>query len=460
MTTKLFFKNIFFSVFANALNLLISTVLIFIVPKNIGIAEFGLWQLYLLYTSYSSFFHLGYPDGVYLRYGGEKYESLDVVLFKNTNNLFIGSQLFISAVLSILSVLFFDNLIIAIAFSLSVFIINSRTHNMYILQATNRVKESSFILILGNLIFILLFPILYFLGFSWEKLILFDLFSKFASMAYSFYKVKNLFGKTNIKIKREKIFNEIRENITAGGAILIAYLLGLLILGISRWLVDYQWGVEMFAQISLAISVSNIALIFINAVGVVMFPLLKIITEEKYQLIYVNARYWLTFLLFILSGFFFLFKPLLELWLPQYSFGITYLFFLFPICIFESKNSLLNLTFLKALRKERFIMYLNLFTAIFSGILSFVSAMIFQNLNMVVFSMLAGIMFRSIIGEIYLSRKLKTKCFFEITKEIIGTVAFISVSALTSNIFASVGIFLLIVVLLFGFDIKKYKIIR
>lgn len=456
---RLLVKNILFSISANGLNLLISTVLIFIVPKNIGVVEYGFWQMYLLYGSYVSFFHLGFPDGVYLRYGGKDYSSLDENVFKKINTLFLFFQLMISILLILFSLFIFDNKIIAIAFSVSVFILNIRTNNIYILQATNRVKESSIILILANIIFIFLFIILIFIGFSWERLILIDLVSKFLSLIYSFTKVENLYGSTSTKIKKEIIFFEIKENILSGGAILIAYILGLLILGVSRWLVDYQWGVEIFAQISLAISVSNIALVFINAIGIVMFPLLKTITEEKYQMIYVNSRYWLTFFLFLLSAFFFLFKPLLEFWLPQYSFGITYLYFLFPICIFESNNSLLNLTFLKALRKERFIMYLNFFTAIFSGIIAYFSAIIFNNLNMVVFSMLLGIMFRSILGEIYLSIKLETKYMVNITREVIGTLAFIFVSHF-ENIFLSIVIFLLVILFLFLPDIKKYKIIR
>ena len=78
---------------------------------------------------------------------------------------------------------------------------------------------------------------------------------------------------------------------------------------------------------------------------------------------------------------------------------------------------------------------------------------------MVVFSMLLGIMFRSILGEIYLSIKLETKYMVNIIREIIGTLAFIFVSNF-ENIFLSIGLFLLIILFLFLPDIKKYKIIR
>ena len=80
-------------------------------------------------------------------------------------------------------------------------------------------------------------------------------------------------------------------------------------------------------------------------------------------------------------------------------------------------------------------------------------------MNMVVFSMLLGIMFRSILGEIYLSIKLETKYMVNIIREIIGTLAFIFVSNF-ENIFLSIGLFLLIILFLFLPDIKKYKIIR
>ena len=80
-------------------------------------------------------------------------------------------------------------------------------------------------------------------------------------------------------------------------------------------------------------------------------------------------------------------------------------------------------------------------------------------MNKIVFSMLLGIMFRSILGEIYLSIKLETKYMVNIIREIIGTLAFIFVSNF-ENIFLSIGLFLLIILFLFLPDIKKYKIIR
>ena len=53
---------------------MLSVVISLVVPKFIGIESYGYLQLFLFYSSYSVFFHLGLNDGLYLRFGGCKFE--------------------------------------------------------------------------------------------------------------------------------------------------------------------------------------------------------------------------------------------------------------------------------------------------------------------------------------------------------------------------------------------------
>ena len=78
---KSFIKNFSYTFMANAVSFLISAVLVFFVPKRLGVEQYGYWQLYTLYTSYVGFFHLGWCDGVYLRYGGQDYHELEKPVF-------------------------------------------------------------------------------------------------------------------------------------------------------------------------------------------------------------------------------------------------------------------------------------------------------------------------------------------------------------------------------------------
>ncbi|MDN6626680.1 MAG: hypothetical protein L0K82_05645, partial [Pisciglobus halotolerans] len=74
---KKLFKNLRYTVTANFLVLGISVVLNLFVPKFLGVSEYGFWQLYVFYSSYVGFFHLGWIDGIYLKIGGFDYNRLD-----------------------------------------------------------------------------------------------------------------------------------------------------------------------------------------------------------------------------------------------------------------------------------------------------------------------------------------------------------------------------------------------
>lgn len=58
-------------------------MLSFILPKVLGVAEFGYWQLYMFYSLYTMIFQLGLADGIYLRIGGKKYEEINLSILKS-----------------------------------------------------------------------------------------------------------------------------------------------------------------------------------------------------------------------------------------------------------------------------------------------------------------------------------------------------------------------------------------
>lgn len=68
----------------NGCSFLISALSTLVIPRFIGITEYGYWQLYMFYVSYVGIFHLGWNDGIYLRYGGKQYDSLDKETLKKT----------------------------------------------------------------------------------------------------------------------------------------------------------------------------------------------------------------------------------------------------------------------------------------------------------------------------------------------------------------------------------------
>ena len=100
------FKNLSYSVLANGTNTLVSMVLVLFVPKVLGVTEYAYWQLYLFYASYVGFFHLGWADGVYLKFGGKEYESLDKQYFNTQFWLLTFAEVILAIIICAISLFF------------------------------------------------------------------------------------------------------------------------------------------------------------------------------------------------------------------------------------------------------------------------------------------------------------------------------------------------------------------
>lgn len=51
-------KNLSYTLTSNLVSLAISSLVVLVVPKLIGVEEYGYWQLYMFFTSYVGFYIL------------------------------------------------------------------------------------------------------------------------------------------------------------------------------------------------------------------------------------------------------------------------------------------------------------------------------------------------------------------------------------------------------------------
>ena len=64
---------------SNLLALAVSLIVTLLLPKLLGITDYGFWQLYVFYVGYVGVLQFGWSDGIYLRLGGKQYASLNRV---------------------------------------------------------------------------------------------------------------------------------------------------------------------------------------------------------------------------------------------------------------------------------------------------------------------------------------------------------------------------------------------
>ena len=136
------FQNVSYSVLANGINTLVSMVLVFIVPKALGVREYSYWQLYTFYVTYTGFFHFGWADGIYLKFGGKKYEELDKTYFNRQFWLLTFFEILIALVIGAVAYFGVDDSqkqIVLILTGTCCILQLPRTLLQYILQITDRI---------------------------------------------------------------------------------------------------------------------------------------------------------------------------------------------------------------------------------------------------------------------------------------------------------------------------------
>lgn len=253
-------KKFSYSLSANLISLLISTFVILIVPKLIGVQEYGFFQLYLFYSSYVGFLHFGWNDGIYLRYGGAEYQKLNKSTFFSQFYSLLLMQIIIATIICIGSVIFvedWDRQFIFMMIAIQLIIVNLRYMLLFIMQATNRIKAYSIVTVFDRGIYVILILLLLLFGINnFYLLIIADLFGKFISLVYAMYLCRD------IVIRKFTDFynasNEIIRNIEAGSKFMLSNIANTLIIGIVRFGIERNWSVSVFGKISLSLSISNL----------------------------------------------------------------------------------------------------------------------------------------------------------------------------------------------------------
>jgi O-antigen/teichoic acid export membrane protein len=402
-------------------------LVVIIIPKLIGIVEYGYWQLYIFYTSYVGFLHFGWNDGIYLRFGGEEYKNLDKKLFYSQFIELLVSQIVIALLIWLGSFIFvrdFNRGFILQMVAIAMILVNTRLMFFYILQATNRIKEFARLTMLDRIVYIILIVTFLLFGVrDFKLMIIADLVGKFMSLLFATFSCKDIvFRKINTFYLT---ISESIINISVGIKLMFANIASMLIIGVVRFGIEQTWDVATFGKVSLTLSISNMMMIFINAVGIIMFPILRRTNQEKLSNIYLTMR---DFLMVILLGFLIIYYPLktvMAAWLPQYAESLLYMSLVFPMFIFEGKMALLINTYLKTLRREKVMLRINLISMLLSILMTYVTTRIFVNLDVAILNIVVLLAIRSAFAESYLAKELNIRVKKDVLLEVLLTLIFI-----------------------------------
>lgn len=270
-------KGILYVLFANAITLMLNLITNFLLPRFLSIDAYAGIKTFQLYINYIGVLHLGYVDGIYLKYGGKAFEKID------TNELAISVstlrcfQVIISLFSIVISIILNDGILLA--FSLATVPLNLTAYFRMLYQATGMFDVYSKVV---NIVAIATF----FANCLLVGLRITDNFSVYL-LAYVIldiivWLILEIRFSKSIIAKHKLLFSfnykELVLNIKTGFALMLGNFASFVLTGMDRWFVKFLMTTQDFAQYSFAVSLENMLNMVITPITI---PLYNYFCREK-----------------------------------------------------------------------------------------------------------------------------------------------------------------------------------
>lgn len=311
-------------ILANAF-LLISNVLInFLMPRYLNVESYSILRTFSLYTTYIGITHLGYVDGVYIKYGGCSLDRIDKQKLNEDLSTLRIFQFAALVLVSVIAVILKDRV-------LFVFAIVSLPRNMtsffkMLFQATGTFEKYSKLLNFSTLLtfvvnIVLLMVIrtdeanLYLTGYIAIDVFIWALMEKYA---------KKFLGKTKLFFFNWKVWI---SNVSQGIFIMAGNLSSFILVGMDRWCVKFLMDTQSFAEYSFAASIENMINLFTTPLSLTLYSYLCIDrTKKEIQVVKNFLLLWGGFIL----ALFYPIKGFVLDFIPGYKLALKVIIFLIP----------------------------------------------------------------------------------------------------------------------------------
>ena len=439
MSSKISFnqikKNIGLSVIAQVISLAVSFVMNMVLPKFISEYQYALWQTYLLYISYVGVLHFGLLDGIVLRYSQYDYDELDKPRLRSQFKCLLAMTSMFCFIAIILACILCKSDVRLVFIMTAVGIVTRTLFNYtsYSFQITNRINYYAKMVIGYRVFYGLSAVMMLLLGFrDFYFFCAVDLCSDIFGVIFSVRNNRGMYLGTSLKIK--DALAEAKKNISAGILLMISNWSSFLLTGSARLIIQWRWDNIMFGKVSFAFSITNLFLTFVTAISVVLFPSLKRTDRQNLPKLYQKIRGVMNPILVTILILYYPGCWVLRRWLPAYNSSLVFLGILLPIIIFSSKISLLTNNYLKALRKEKTMLIINLISVIVAIALFTVCAYLLGDLTVLLVSILIAIMLSSVLSESVVMKELDIFHFRKFIGEIVMTIIFVVSTTLSSQL--------------------------
>lgn len=407
MSNKKVVQSIVLVGISNFIRFLASVVVGLVVPKIMGVEDFGYYKTFTLYNTYLVLFSLGLIEGIYLKYGGQNYEEIDKEKFRYFSRIIIVISIVFSLSILLFSLSFFQGpkMEVFILIGMNTLASQMMTYFLTISELSGKFKVISGFNLVLSLITIMEVIILFFMPQInyFYYLCLIVGFNYLALIYYFFFYKDIIFGKS---IGRP---HEIMSLMKLGIPLLCANLVTTLLFNLDRQMVLWNYSNEEYAIYAFSYSLLNMANTLITAISMVIYPALR---KAKRETLKNNYKLGVSLMIILVSIALFSFFPLalfINWYLPAYKESLRIFKIIIPGLLMSSIISVVIHNYFKVLEENRRYFWYSLVILVLSIVANFVVLIVVNQPLAFSVASVVILMIWFLMGHIFLCQKLKIR---------------------------------------------------
>ena len=372
-----------------ALASVFGTIIVFVIPRLVTVENFGYWRVFLLYSGYAGFLHLGFIEGALLLWAGKPFRAIRPSLRSSLKFIVIQQV----AVLATGTLFCFTFLrpkywFVSIAVLLFGALQNITTLLLYALQATREFGAVGIALSIPSGGFLVLVIVCYFFKITDYRMLIGSYLLGWTFLFFFLWnRLQPLNGRTVAAIGSVG-----KRFIISGWPIMLSNLAYGVVQSADKIVVNATVSIYGFAQYTLAASVIAVPIAAIAAVSRVFFPHIAACAPERHQKAYrLSAK--LAFLCWSLTvPYYLVLARVVPIMLPKYVEGLPYAKLLLCGTVFFGSIQILQLSFSNIYGRQRQFLLSASVAVATSLLLAFFAATLLHSLIAVAASQVASVL--------------------------------------------------------------------
>jgi len=339
-------KDIFRVLSTNLIKTFVTLITAFFIPTVLSVEQYGYYKLFSLYVSYVGVSHLGFCDGIFLKYGGKEFECIDKRQLASEQKTFFFYEIILTIAVTLIGTYKKDLIIILFGLTFLPSTLINFYANLY--QAIGDFQQYSRIYKINSILMLVLNAILVFFikgdkGIYYACL---NVFINYLVFLFSYLR----FNKVN-SIKNGRCSFQILINpIKSGFLLMLGNLSYILFSSIDKWFVKGSMGMQYFAYYSFAVQLLSIMNMFINPIGLTFYSYMSKYREREFE--YLLKTRIISILFLMLSGVFAI-KFVVIHFIEKYAEAIPVIEVLFLAQIFLLLNTAIYVNLFKVYKMQK-----------------------------------------------------------------------------------------------------------